>query len=76
MFHRAGLVLSRCKVMKSLRCLHPSTVVRVVQAILLVAVVVTLALILVDRYQPNALHAPGTERTAPTDRGGSVKAFV
>ena len=63
--------------MKSSPRLQSSTVVRFVQAILLVAVVVTLALILVDRYQERgALPRPGTERTAPTDRIESLEAFV
>jgi len=40
-------------------------------------VVVTLALILVDRYQERgALPTPGTERTAPTDHIKSLEAFV
>ncbi len=64
--------------MKSCQCLQSSTVVRVAQSILLVAaVVVTLGLILVDRYlAPKAPPAPATERAAPIHRSHGMDTLV
>jgi hypothetical protein len=63
--------------MKSSQRLHSSKVVRAVQSILLVAAVMALALLLADRYQQRkAPVAPGTERTAPTDRSHLIDALV